>query len=292
MTTCELNNGRLGLSQSMRYSTEVWGEEQAKAAVESMSGNRPLNHSRVRSYMRAMLDGRWLLSPHPMVFDRTGRFIDGQHRAYAIMGVSKIIPNFTLTVQVARNCDADVARVIDNGLPKGAAAIGSMIHNAMGRAEVACATGMMYKPSRNKKIRNKWLPDEIANWYDEHREAIDFSIRHISHNTFPVVSGIARIAMARAWYSEDRERLAEFGAVARTMVCEDEGDSAAHVLKQQSLGMQARRMSANSYGMANSYSVCSAAIRAFCLRQSVRLLRPSKSAYYATPYHPAEDAGE
>lgn len=270
------------------FATEVWGAPQAKAAIETMTNNRPVNQTRVRAYVRAMIEGRWTLSPHAIVFDTAGRMIDGQHRAYAVLAVAGIRPGFTVQFTVARGCDPEVAKVLDTGLPKGANAIGTMLRTGMNRAHVACATGMLNHPSQ-RKMRHKWMPDEIVLWYEQHKAAIDFAADNITSQTMPVVGGILRVVVARAWYSVSRTRLEEFGSVCRSQYCESEADTAAHVLKSQAQNMQAKRMSANTYGMRDAYSLCDNAVWAFCRLEPTKLVRPTRVMHFVTPHHPQSE---
>lgn len=52
--------------------------------------NRPLSEARVQKYAREMTEGRWLMNGEPILFDRHGKLINGQHRLYACIrsGVS------------------------------------------------------------------------------------------------------------------------------------------------------------------------------------------------------------
>lgn len=90
---------------------EMWGPEEAKAALRYNSGNRPLRVSHVRDLAQMIRDGDWRATHQGVAFDREGRFIDGQHRAQAI-----IEAGVHVAVLVTRGLPVDAFEVLDRGI--------------------------------------------------------------------------------------------------------------------------------------------------------------------------------
>jgi hypothetical protein len=67
-------------------------EEWLKATPENQ---RPLNEKFVTKLARAMLEGRWIdCAGPPIIFDRLGNLVDGQHRLHAVVRARKAVTSF------------------------------------------------------------------------------------------------------------------------------------------------------------------------------------------------------
>ena len=83
----------------------------AKAWLEMNKGNRPLRSQHVTHLAAQMRQGRWILSPEPIVFSKSGRLLDGQHRLSAV-----IASQCTIKASVALVKNEDVFKVLDQGV--------------------------------------------------------------------------------------------------------------------------------------------------------------------------------
>ena len=82
----------------------------AEKWLEMNTGNRRIRPSHVRHLASQMEQGRWMLSPEPIVFSKN-RLLDGQHRLSAVL-----MSGCTIKASVALVQDEDVFRVLDQGV--------------------------------------------------------------------------------------------------------------------------------------------------------------------------------
>lgn len=75
--------------------------------------NRTLRRSHVIRLSSDMTGGRWRTTGEPIIIDREGRLLDGQHRLNAI-----IEAEVTLDFMVVRGVEPDVQRAIDQGVAR------------------------------------------------------------------------------------------------------------------------------------------------------------------------------
>lgn len=76
----------------------------------NQNGNRTINMSNVRKYVRDMKNGRFKTTHQGIAFDEAGNLIDGQHRLTAIVQAG--VP---VNMMVTRNLPADTFSCIDRG---------------------------------------------------------------------------------------------------------------------------------------------------------------------------------
>ena len=79
--------------------------------LEMNTGNRRLRQSHVAHLANQMKQGRWMLSPEPIVFSKKGRLLDGQHRLNAV-----IQSGCKIEASVALVANEEVFRVLDQGI--------------------------------------------------------------------------------------------------------------------------------------------------------------------------------
>lgn len=82
----------------------------AEKWLEMNTGNRKIRTSHVRHLANQMEQGRWMLSPEPIVFSPK-RLLDGQHRLSAVL-----MSGCTIEASVALVQNEDVFRVLDQGV--------------------------------------------------------------------------------------------------------------------------------------------------------------------------------
>lgn len=91
---------------------EVVTPEMATEYLAMSVGNRPIREPRVMQYAQAMLDGQWMLTGEPLIFNGSA-LVNGHHRLMAChrAGVS-------FTTVIVRGVDEAAYEVIDSGLPR------------------------------------------------------------------------------------------------------------------------------------------------------------------------------
>jgi hypothetical protein len=88
----------------------------AKEYLERNVSNRRVNDSRLLSYVKDMINGKWKEgTAEPIKVSKTGRILDGQHRLLAI-----VKSNRSIFFHVATNLDDSVFDVLDTGKSRNA----------------------------------------------------------------------------------------------------------------------------------------------------------------------------
>ena len=94
----------------MKYSEEKITPAIAERYLKHNYGNRAIKPTWVAHLTTLILTGFWLLHPHGIVFTKSGRLVDGQHRLYAI-----IQAGCAAWMVVCRNAADEVYPVLDTG---------------------------------------------------------------------------------------------------------------------------------------------------------------------------------
>lgn len=94
----------------LNISTEQVTPNLAAQYMKTVANNRKISRSVVQKYALAMKRGEWRATGQPIIFDATGRMIDGQHRCKAVEASG--VP---IEVVIVRNAPADSFAVIDTG---------------------------------------------------------------------------------------------------------------------------------------------------------------------------------
>lgn len=90
--------------------------DMAERWLEANTRNRNLNEKVVRTYVRDMISGAWLLTGEGIKFATDGSLLDGQHRLTAIVRAGVTVPMF-----VMRGVSPEAQRVMDTGKKRTAA---------------------------------------------------------------------------------------------------------------------------------------------------------------------------
>lgn len=100
--------------------------------------NRPLSAATVRKYARQMGEGRWRLTKQPIIFSKSHKLLDGQHRLHAC-----VESGVTIQAWVDFGDDDDNFAFIDIGKPRGASDVFS-ISGVQNATLVSAATRLIY----------------------------------------------------------------------------------------------------------------------------------------------------
>lgn len=223
MTTATLN-GR-ARATAMTTAKEFVTPEMALEWLVMNTGNRNVSKADVEYLRDCILAGEFLLTHQGIAFWDDGELADGQHRLHAIVeaGVG-------VWMYVTRGVARVMAQAIDRGRPRSnkdhlhfagiktdtrrVAACMCMINQyRVQRSETACRWS-----NSKRRIR----PGEFAKFYDAFSEAISFA-----YDSNKQLHACVVAAIASAWFTEDRERLAQFRSLIATGAASDSGDMAA-----------------------------------------------------------------
>lgn len=108
---------------SIHSKVETIGPEQAHAYIERMVCNRVVSAANVARLAEAMRRGEWDLNGEPIILDKNGLLLDGQHRLLAVIesGVS-------IQALVVRGVEKSAFDSIDTGKARTASDICSMLN--------------------------------------------------------------------------------------------------------------------------------------------------------------------
>lgn len=87
----------------------------ARVLADMDGANRPTSPTGARGLAEAMRQGRWLVQPHGIVFDRNRRLIDGRHRMVALASLAKVAPELLVPMHVSVGADPRAFLVMDQG---------------------------------------------------------------------------------------------------------------------------------------------------------------------------------
>lgn len=260
--------------------TSTWenvGPDKATAYLETMDGNRSVRQTRIDFYAAQMKAGLWRKVPQGIIFDTKGHLVDGQHRMWAIIESGCTVPLY-----VHRGMNPDDVAALDTGLIRGFA---DTAHYAGWESGDPVAAAIARTMVLGPGSRSRMIPAEVAHrWQEFYEEAITFACR-VRLATRGLGSKVIPIAVAtpfaRAWYSENHDRLEQMAAILKSGIIEHQADRAAIALRDAWLTKRLGRTETEQYQKA------SAAIRAFCERRGIRNLQRAESELWSIPKLPA-----
>jgi hypothetical protein len=231
MTTAALN-GRATkkIHQDAMYTEKVFvTPDIALEWLAQNEDNRKLIRADVEYLRDCILAGKWKVTHQGIAFWEDGELADGQHRLNAIMeaGVG-------VWVNVTRGMPRDNAEAIDRGRVRSNK---DHLHfsgvKSDSRRVAACVCmSHQYRVQRSENAsrwsnhKRRLRPDEFAKFYDAFSDAIEFAYESNKQLHACVVA-----AIASAWFTEDRERLAQFRSLLASGAATDAGDLAAIKLR-------------------------------------------------------------
>lgn len=194
----------------------------ASKMLEINPNNRKIAPDRVKAMAADMKSGRWRETHQGIAQNCDGSLKDGQHRLSAV-----VASQCSVWMWVARGLSDDDIEVIDTHRPRSISDV-MMIGGAhVSKSEVAIGRMMM---TRGLSSRKFIVPPraEIIKFVDNHIKAIRFALSLVPKGRFTHACVMAPIA--RAYYTQDHDRLAEFGECLKTGIVSSENDTAAVML--------------------------------------------------------------
>lgn len=243
----------------------------ARNFVALAGPNRYTQPILVKFFEEIIADGFWRLTHQGIAFDTTGRLVDGLHRCTAIGNGKTTVP-----IMATWNLPPDALDAIDLGKKRTPADIINIRERTPGRvssAYTAVARAMVESISGSSSERIS-VPT-LINLVIHHFEAIHFVQEHGSR-----LCAFIKAPVARAWYSKDRDRLAEFLFVASHGVSENSKDTAAAFLMMK-FAKEHERL--GSTERATWYRRTESAIQAFLKGRSITKLYEVKEEQFAIP---------
>ena len=243
-------------------------------ADELLSRNhceRPLSISIVKGYLDQMQRGVWNIGIVPIAIDEEGYLINGQHRLTAVILYGKPVRFF-----VARSTPAEVKPHIDS---EGRNRTRMQVLNSMGcrvnSIETSVTFGLL-DPKNAKHVHNA----DALDTFHRHEVAIRFAAQTMPGQRKSLTHAAVYIAIARAYYHYNSERLCEFGRVFYTGLPTGPEDYGAIRLRNWQIRNDALGGSVKRLAL---YPRAESAIRAFCKHKSLAYLYPAATELFPLP---------
>jgi hypothetical protein len=250
---------------------EIVTVEKACEFIESMENmNRPVIKNRLDSYIKDRKSGKWRRTTTPIKFDYNGRMFDGQHRCWMVIETGE-----PFEFLVARGCDPEEREVQDTGAPRSVRDILSFRGVKVKHTDVAVANAM----ARSYQLTFKPTRQEQQEYYLRHREAIEWVVGTM----WKRVRGIGQAALlapvARAWYSEDRQKLGRFLEVFREGIPTDDSEHVIVLLRNYALERAGNRHADHF----ESYGKAERALRAYLDGERLKTLKALSQEIFPVP---------
>lgn len=202
----------------MNYNREHVTVEKAKKFLSRNPSNRNLKPTKVAQYAKAMTAGEWKETHQGIALNCDGSLKDGQHRLQAI--VESGCPQW---LWVCRGLTDEAMTEVDTGASRSVADAMRVLGHSVTLRDVATGRAMMMSVTMDGGASAPSRAERIA-FVLRHAEAIAFAApmeKSIGGNA------TARAVVARAWYTRDRERLAEFMEILQSGIARSDEDQAA-----------------------------------------------------------------
>ena len=239
------------------WTVENIGPKLASAYLAKNGPNRKVIAGRVAEYSQSIVLGQFKLTHQGIAFDMQGRLIDGQHRLEAVVKTGKPIVCFVFRWKVP--CDMSA---IDDGKARTIKDVGTIEGDSLNTTHVAVARKFLNKGNAswtNGMQKGRWTRREVLDTLAEHREAIDWAISKCGHDKGVGNANFVTV-IAMAWYTRDRERLAECVEVVRSGVCVSDQNQAAVKIRDYLMSGPAI---AGGKAQASLFRKCQSAVLAF-----------------------------
>lgn len=202
---------------------QVTPEWALEVLAERNVNNRKADARRVRKYASDIINKRWHVINNGVGFFEDGTLADGQHRLLAVVETEKTVP---MIVVYGVHPSATVA--IDEGRPRSNADVGKILGMNVSNTALSASNYIL----EYSGVKAQMSRADLLEFYDRHSDAIQNVMEMFSGTRqkgifiSPVIS-----ALTRAWYTQDRARLAEFVEILNTGICPDPNDNAPAVLR-------------------------------------------------------------
>lgn len=261
-------------SDKITTRTERITPKKAEQYLAMKKTNRPIDKAHVKALAKMMRDGTFHLTHQGIAFNCDGTLQDGQHRLLAI-----IESGMYVSMNVSRGLPNKAMDVIDTGKKRTIA--DALNINGLATDSRAVAIGRrMMDGSSLLKNGGHGSRLEIIRFIEKHSEAIEFAKRQPGNGAIFLHASL-RAPIARAWYTANRKRLAEFMEVLSSGFATSDDDRAAILLRNYY--MANRQVMGRHAGEFALYLKTEQMLSDFLNREPVTTVRKAKSELFPLP---------
>mgnify|MGYP001614057617 FL=1 len=239
--------------------------------------NRSVNQATVNKYAEDMRNQRWGRNHQGIAFDKRGVLMDGQHRLWAV-----VESMMTVMMPVTHGLDREAQLTIDVGLRRSSSAVAA-IAGFQGVRELHIAT-LRAMLRGGAATRPTSTPMQDLEQLKEHWKAVTFAI-----SMFPraKISGITRAsvmaALARAFYSQDEDKLRRFAEVLASGLTSAENEHVIITLRNWLTGATSGKTNGHDASSVETYAKTVRALQAYLKGESIRTLYASATDQFPLP---------
>lgn len=196
--------------------------EMARKCLErNKISNRSLSQSRVKAIADDIRNGRWRITHQGIAFDDDGNLLDGQHR---LAGCSEA--NMPITTLVTKGLKIDDCIAIDNTRPRTITDHARQVGLDISTSHSSIATCLEFGAS----FHDHTSADTRLELIEKYIDGIGFAVK-ICRSAIGFQAP-CKAVMARAYYTQDHEKLKRFMDVYISMIPEGRTESAATTLRK------------------------------------------------------------
>lgn len=261
----------------VRIETIALSPALAEVYLRERAPNRRLKRRVWTRYAKDMSEGRWEFTHQGLAFDESGAMTDGTHRCQAVVSSGVTIP-ILATWGLSRGAQL----VMDQGARRAGEDALTIYGMKVDKDTVSIARAMYGGGLRNGMDMSI---GELGAFIERHRDAIEFALPVRARSVRGVSQATVAAVVARAWYHEDRGRLAEFLEVLLTGSQASPDDDSAAVLLRNTL-ILGSRLSVSRPGAAQRKDVYFKTVRGvelFCARRKTLKLYSATADPYPLP---------
>jgi hypothetical protein len=263
-------------SQLQYELVEITPAKAEKLLEHNVKNYRLLSRYTANRYADAMTAGKWYLNLlDPLLFiEEYGTLIvlNGQHRLRAV-ALSKTKQQFVQVVLTEETLPLYNDAATDNGVVR---RIQDYFRaHSLGDKNAAALSYLLFRQLTGKR---RGMPEEVAEVAYRYPEGVQFAA---SYDNCPARKGISiavRAAIARAYYSQDRERLQRFGnMLARGDWSDPQGADSGVRLLYNLIYQQQLKFGGGGSATDHLYKYCEPAVYLFCQQKPRKILKPVKT---------------
>lgn len=260
----------------MYYKLETMTPAKAKKLLDRNTRNRRIRGNWVNRLVHIIESGRWVIHHQGIAISPEGEIVDGQHRLLAIVKANKAVK-----INVCYNVPSDAVMGMDQGILRNVPDIAGPLYgfdHRLSNHQVAIARQMATSVGAvgtSSLVTN----EEVLRFTLQYLEAINFSAEIIKAKSFQ--HACIRAPVARAWYSQDRDRLMQFGEVINSGMALGDADRAAITFRNWFLENKA--LFGGGGGRTTLYRKCETALRAFLRKRSLIKLAENTEELFPLP---------
>lgn len=251
--------------------------QQAEQWLQHNTNNRDVKQSVVNRLASDMLNGRWRFTHQGIAFNCDGTLLDGQHRLWAIFTSGKaqwMYVTFGLPKDSVLGIDEHVKRTASDCLQ---IVQGKKDYNV--KKAMATALYLMGKCGViTNSYKSRQLQIETLN---KHEEAIGWALGQLDSTARGLCRASLSGVIARAYYSQDRDRLAYFCRVLLDVSASVNLSADQPIFKLRDFMLQGAACGGS--GLSESYRKCEYALVAWFNGRQLQQLREATEELFLLP---------